>query len=375
MGVTNTMSHIFISYARADRAYADRVKALLENAGYSVWLDTSNLDPNQDFTAEIEYAIKDASHFVVCLTKDVQRKDSFVRREIAFALNTNKKRGQETPVRKLPIIPMVFPEGELTVNISTLTGIIIRTDADIEDGCAELLVRLRRLPDEEFSQSVEVYPEEIAVAYLDSLQDFTSSKLHESVYNLLTLAATSASSISVTNPFSFTFSVSPAIDRGVSINKHETTFSSFHDAFQHQDGRVFMIGQPGAGKTTTLLAFARDSAVARLYNPKLRLPILKSIHTWRPGMEVSQWLFSDIAIYGKEFLEGEKFIFILDGLDELGKKVTAYTKRDSENVEFDISYLEEEQKDQYEEINIDPREFLLDKLSEFTTDHQLVISI
>jgi HEAT repeat protein len=368
-------SHVFISYARNDRNYADDLAKRLQEAGYSIWLDTSNMDQNQDFTGEIEYAIKGASHFVVCLTKDVQRQDSFVRREIAYAINVHKKRISEDSTSGLPIIPLVFPEGELPVMISTWNAIFVNTDADINSAFPKLIKRLEENPKEASANTLIGNQNEIAVEYLEALQDFASAKLHDTVFSLMTLAASSVRDLPVTNPFTFSFSVSPAITSDKKTKSDTTVFSSFYDAFNYHGGKVFMVGEPGAGKTTTLLAFARDCAVTRLYNASEGIPIIKSIHTWKPGIDVSQWLFMDVEHFGHEFLASEKYIFILDGLDELGNRVTAYKHRVSENIVFDSAIVEEANKDQYEEVILDPRLILLKELSRIAQPHQLVISI
>lgn len=122
--MTEVAQHIFISYARADAHYAERLDRELQAHGFTTWRDTRNLDTSQDFTGEIEQAIRAASHVVVCLTPNIeQRPDSFVRREIAYALGRDEKRKQESPPRRLFIIPVVFPGGELPLQISTWTKI------------------------------------------------------------------------------------------------------------------------------------------------------------------------------------------------------------------------------------------------------------
>ena len=84
--------HVFISYARTDgRDYAEKLEAELQAAGFTTWRDTRNLDPHQDFTAEIEEGISEASRVVVCLTPDSKRSDSFVRREIQYAMLCEKR--------------------------------------------------------------------------------------------------------------------------------------------------------------------------------------------------------------------------------------------------------------------------------------------
>ena len=61
--------HVFISYARTDgKSYAERLDNDLQAAGFSTWRDTRNINEYQDFSAEIEVAIRDASHLAVCVT-------------------------------------------------------------------------------------------------------------------------------------------------------------------------------------------------------------------------------------------------------------------------------------------------------------------
>ena len=79
--------HVFISYARRDgAAFAARIERALADVGVKTWRDTRGIDPRADFTAEIETAIEAASHVVACITPDVKRDDSFVRRELGYAL-------------------------------------------------------------------------------------------------------------------------------------------------------------------------------------------------------------------------------------------------------------------------------------------------
>jgi hypothetical protein len=75
---------VFISYARKDTDLGAAPLDAALRSHYIVWRDTRGIDPALDLTAEIEKAIKAASHVVVCVTPDVEREDSFVRREIAY---------------------------------------------------------------------------------------------------------------------------------------------------------------------------------------------------------------------------------------------------------------------------------------------------
>jgi tetratricopeptide (TPR) repeat protein len=82
------MADIFISYARADRDYARRLAAYLEDSGLSVWWDMS-LKPGEVFRDEIERRIGEAHHVIV-LWSETSVKSHFVLDEAGEAARQNK---------------------------------------------------------------------------------------------------------------------------------------------------------------------------------------------------------------------------------------------------------------------------------------------
>jgi nucleoside 2-deoxyribosyltransferase len=90
----------FISYARKDgAAHAERLEFDLQREGLTSWRDLRDLDPDQDFSAELEEGIEASDNMLCCLTPDTRRRDSFVRREIGYAMAIGK-----------PIVPLVFAD-------------------------------------------------------------------------------------------------------------------------------------------------------------------------------------------------------------------------------------------------------------------------
>lgn len=372
------MGYIFISYAKANRSFADQLKSELERKGYKIWLDDNNMDPNQDFTGEIDFAIREASHFIVCLTEDVKnRKESYVRREIQYALNVDKRRSQKNLRSRLPIIPIVYPKGELPVSISTWTSIFFDNYTDETEFYSDVISRIQKPPI--LGDLDYVIPgNTLDIAnYLNHLLDFTTSKLKETVYSLLTLTATSMSSSK--GGFSFTFSVSPAINTSLDTTADSRKeFGSFKEAFSFHQGKALMVGRPGAGKTTTLLAYTRDAAVARLGDATQPIPILKSIHTWHPRLSVKKWLLEDLEILIKPLEANSElnYIFILDGLDELGDNLTVYkyiTATGEEVLVYHQDEIPEEVK--FLEEKIDPRKVFLEEIQKILFNQKYVVSV
>lgn len=275
---------IFLSYARTDGLeYILRLEADLSAAGFVVWRDQRSLNEYNDFSAEIEFNIRQADFVVVVVTPSIeQNPTSFVHREILYAQSKNK-----------PIIPLVFPGADLPVSIIHLAYIDFQ---DFEVGWKELIARLRKPP----QPSPQPQTDDPFRPYLQNLYEWIVLYLEKTV---------AASLLPVT------FSDMAGIQSG---------YNNFNEAFEKYNGRVLLLGEPGAGKTTTLMAFARERVVQRLENPALLLPVLAPIVTWDAEVQppLISWLSSgypnEKALIAQQIRQG-KALLLLDGLDELGR--------------------------------------------------------
>jgi hypothetical protein len=94
--------HVFLSYARADSASADRLQQVLEAAGISVWRD-NNLWPGEDWRIKIRQAVThDAFAFIVCFSaKSVHLEASYQNEELLLAI--------EQARLHRPDVPWLFP--------------------------------------------------------------------------------------------------------------------------------------------------------------------------------------------------------------------------------------------------------------------------
>ena len=309
--------HIFISYARADGHWAARLDGYLQAHRFTTWRDTRDLDPYSDFTGALEQAIRAAVHVVVCLTPDVQRSDSFVRREIAFALAEDQNRRKANGQDGLPVTPVLFPGGELPILISTLD--IIRCSGEEGQSATfeAIVARIRAAP------GSVVHPNyrdsALLTRYLHELHDRTSITLQRHVQALLELSATDTPAAIA--PLALNLVLSPVLDPGTDSTdasgfSKQKSFSTLTDGFRHHGGRVVLLGDPGAGKTTALLAMARDAAVKRLHDPREPVPILLSLHDWRPARNetLKQWIQNQVR---QADVDANRILFLLDGLDEI----------------------------------------------------------
>lgn len=102
----------------------------------------------------------------------------------------------------------------------------------------------------------------------------------------------------------------------------ESTSTDFCALFNRYNGRVLLLGEPGSGKTITLMVFAKECIAGRLKDVEQPLPLIAPIATWdKTSMSLADWL-SKLTLLDKnqieEVLTEGREILLLDGLDELG---------------------------------------------------------
>jgi|GEM_PF-1847205 len=300
---------VFISYARADGSdHSLRLYNDLNTCGIDAWRD-NRINPTADFTAEIDEAIDSATHVIVIITPDVKRKDSFVRLEIGYAL-TQKK----------PIIPLVFAGGHRPVVIINHTYINF---ADWDNGLVKLLERLKNLDVQEIDPQTR---REHELAYLQALgqkydhwrdlyTDMSATARIEEPKVKLKAAAK--------RMIETRHAIHQQIDHSLDAEKGKTikteSLEELRDGLRDYR-RVALIGDPGAGKTTTLerLAYEYASAAAEEADePYTRpFPLFVRLGAYGGG-DFTQFLEESFgSLHLRDYLP-KRVVLLLDGLNEM----------------------------------------------------------
>jgi TIR domain/HEAT repeats/NACHT domain len=295
-------SLIFLSYARTDGGDAvAHLEEELGRRGYPTWRDTRSIDPTADFTAQIETAIDQCSHIVVCVTPDVKRPDSFVRREVHYA-----------SILKKPITPALFANVPPPIMIVTLEWVdFFNNRQRAMDRLLEILERPRR------TMTAGSHSDPFR-AYLDSCYKQLVKELQWDIGTLI---------IPRIRDVSFEYlgkraSTGARLEEAHSVQQRQAR--SLFDAFSTYDQRMLLLGPAGSGKTVALRALARDAVTQRLDEPTAPLPLVASIASWdaEKQPELAAWLTSSQPLLAesevRETLEQGRALLFLDGLDELG---------------------------------------------------------
>ena len=115
------------------------------------------------------------------------------------------------------------------------------------------------------------------------------------------------------------------------------------DVFERVGRSLLILGEPGAGKTTTLLELAREMIDRADEDPSEKIPVVFNLSSWTdPKQPIADWLTEELREkynipkkIAALWVENDSLFLLLDGLDEVAPE-----RRDA-CVEAINSYLEE----------------------------------
>ena len=83
------MTHVFISYSKKNIEFARYLRGLLQDHGFTVWMDETKLVPSERWWTRIEQNVKTCAAFVIIMSPEAKDSD-WVEREILVAEKTKK---------------------------------------------------------------------------------------------------------------------------------------------------------------------------------------------------------------------------------------------------------------------------------------------
>ena len=115
----------------------------------------------------------------------------------------------------------------------------------------------------------------------------------------------------------------------VSVSTAEKTYSIFHR--NDIGGRLLILGEPGAGKTTELLSTAERLIQDAFEDSNNPIPLIFELSSWTPNTSILVWLSQQLQKkYGvskehsskliHQWIQQNSLMLLLDGLDELSRE-------------------------------------------------------
>lgn len=334
---------VYISYPRNDgRDSALSLEREILKIPRRVWVDKRDIDPALDFTTEIETNVEKSSVVLVCLTRSSRQPDHLYQREIAWARRENK-----------PIIGLLFE----------VIDVPIPTDEQVNVGPKhwdEGLSRLKNilktgiasLRPSTSNNSWKVTQDPYAI-YLDRAYESIVFGINRRILNPKEITLSSHETEGKVQQHDaddtpvWMRSKAKEMPPTFMMRRHTARldqFASLESAYKHHNGRLLLLGEPGSGKTITMMAFARDMINDRRDNPDLPLPIYIQIATWdaRRQPNLTEWLTHHVSgiaddIPVDRLLHDEKLLLILDGLDELGERRVIETRDPVSNAVIEVT--------------------------------------
>jgi class 3 adenylate cyclase len=87
---------------------------------------------------------------------------------------------------------------------------------------------------------------------------------------------------------------------------------------------LLILGEPGGGKTTTLLELTRELLLSAEHDYTQPLPVPFNLSSWETKQSLADWLLQQLHIQyqvskdiGKNWLQNQQLLLMLDGLDEV----------------------------------------------------------
>ena len=136
----STEDLVFISYAREDQSWAERLYMDLRKLEINAWLDIRCLSAGANWKFEIKKAIRNSRHFILLLSKNSITKRGFVQKEIKEALDVL----QEFPMGAIYLIPARLDKTEpVDEDLHELNWVDLTPD--YHDGLARIVSSLASL--------------------------------------------------------------------------------------------------------------------------------------------------------------------------------------------------------------------------------------
>ena len=304
---------VFVSYAHANAAFAQRLIDDLNAAGHACWIDTMEIKGGTKWTRAISEGINNSYAFLSVVSEAGNNSD-WVQKEFLWAEQKHKR-----------IFPVMAEDCELPIYMIHLQATAFYTD--YRDGVQRLLAALPAPPDEPVLDAAAAKrpasQRALELEYLDFLrfeelvntEKYTPLAGTAHVHQRRTVRPDGVAPVVIRPEFEHLHRTD------ADMRESETrTFEDIIGAI-HDIRRAVVLGEPGAGKTTTLWKLARNLVDAALDDPAAPVPVLVRLGDWKDAKQpLAAFIAEKLGGLGAHLdtlLANERAVLLLDGLNEI----------------------------------------------------------
>ncbi|MBE2272227.1 MAG: TIR domain-containing protein, partial [Anaerolinea sp.] len=312
---------VFISYSHVDKAIAEKLIADLGKSGHACWIDKVEIKGGDEWIQSITDGINNSYAFI-SLVSDNANRSTWVRREFLWAEH-----------KKKPIYPVLVAPCDLPIYV--MERQVTDVQSDYAAGLQALLAALpaprivaSEVDDARTVRSVlateahTVNRLELELAYMDRLrfEEFQIDK-YVALSGDAHLAPKARRTVEL-------FALHPDLMRQEFAHtpwarEGERETRHFEDAVSELLAirRVVVLGEPGAGKTTTLWRLARALYDVAQQDSAAPIPLLIKLGKWtEEAQPLSAFIAVELGGLGEHLdtlLNEQRAALLLDGLNEI----------------------------------------------------------
>lgn len=312
------MAHVFISYSRHDTAFVERLESDLNARGIQTWRDTESIVGGEEWYNAILNGIHGAYALLQIVTVH-SNQSRWVKREALYA-----------DQQGLPIIPILPETCKIPFHLIEKQPVLCDDDHHT-NSFSQLITALNAMPQKSLQTSQPTGLTDNATRqrerqYLQFLLAETHADLQSALY--VGLVATPESSASDRRSL-IPHPRRPKLDRlgleTVQDDQFDRPGQPVPDARIpiRRMPRVLLLGEPGSGKTTTLLQLAIDMAREAENDPQAPLPVFVPLRHYQGDQSFTEFVRAQLGLLESQFdrLAGEgRLIFLCDALNEMPRQ-------------------------------------------------------
>jgi hypothetical protein len=307
---------IFISHSKEDIEFCLRLRDELRGTGYQTWVDVDDIPKGAHWPDAIDDGLEKSDVILGVITPDSVNSRN-VKNEWDWALANHKPlllikwREARLPHRYVSINYIDF-ETDFERGLTQLKAALVDPKRNTQTGehvAVPHVVRGRTAEDRNRAKMLE----KVRAFWIEGV-------LENSLYGaaLIELGLEKRLDV-VEHPWDMVLRQSSQPARTLPPG------TRIINVFDDLGGELLILGEPGAGKTTTLLQLARELLYRAEADEKVPLPVVFNLSSWaqkRPPL--ASWLVDELSAryqvprtVGEAWVRDERILPLLDGLDEV----------------------------------------------------------